>query len=67
MRGVAVADAAGSELGNVILAEARLSGFARFAKKLRRSRYARRSGETARNTDDADPATDSASARIDGE
>ena len=57
-----------SELGNVIVAEAALERFRRICKT--NCAEADRLGalvETARNADDADPATDSASAKIDGE
>ena len=57
-----------SELGNVIVAEAALERFRRICKT--NCAEADTLGalvETARNADDADPATDSASAKIDGE
>ena len=57
-----------SELGNVIVAEAALERFRRICKT--NCAEADTLGalvETARNADDTDPATDSASAKIDGE
>ena len=57
-----------SELGNVIVAEAALERFRRICKtNCAEADTLDALVETARNADDAEPATDSASAKIDGE